>query len=150
ISCFDSSWSKRAIDYFKKYVSKRHTFTGKIYSSVNRVVRLELFKNDDMKVSFNDELVNIGYAEKWEENSQSKLNHSHRRRDAATRDDSLGHIRFESFAPGVYNPDDAVQLSPEFYPNFGANIRTHERIQLRGPFNPLECTFKGVSRQTSF
>jgi hypothetical protein len=113
-------------------------FIGKIYSSVNRVVRLELFKNDDMKVSFNDELVNIGYAEKWEENSQSKLNHSHRRRDAATRDDSLGHIRFESFAPGVYNPDDAVQVFAIFWSVFRFSVLIYVCIDsFRLNFTPI-------------
>ena len=111
------------------------------------MVRLELFDNLDRSESFNDLLVSIGYAEKWEESTQSKINHESRRRAQLLRDVSQSGLKLEDhLKKGVYDPDDVVELEIKFDPmNRAMNIRSHEKISVRGPYSPLECRFTGVS-----
>ena len=80
---------------------------------VNRVVRLELFDNVNREESFNDLLISIGYAEKWEESPQSRINHDARRKAQLTRDESVGQLRLEILGrKGVYDPEDIVEVCP--------------------------------------
>ena len=91
-------------------------FAAKIFSVVNRTVRLELFDNVHRAESFNDMLINIGYADKWEESPQSRLNHEARRRMLPTRDESGGRLKLELVdQTGVYNPDEVIEVSIALY-----------------------------------
>lgn len=78
---------------------------------INRVVRLELFDNVNRKKSLNDMLVLDGYAEKWEESPQSRMNHEQRRRAQLTsRVMSSDELRLERSEKGVYNPDEVTEV----------------------------------------
>ncbi len=87
-------------------------FIAKIYSVIERVVRLELFETENRNQSFNDLLISIGFAEKAEENIQSKLNHEHRRNAQLMRDNTRGLLRLEdtSDRKGVYNSEDVIEV----------------------------------------
>ncbi len=87
-------------------------FIAKIYSVVERVVRLELFETENRNQTFNDLLISIGFAEKADENIQSKLNHEHRRNAQLMRDNTRGLLRLEdtSDRKGVYNSDDIIEV----------------------------------------
>ena len=107
---------------------------------INREVRVELRDSIKMDESFNELLINHGYAEKWEETPQSRLNHDQRRRALLARDDSKGILRLEKVdEKGVYNPDDVIEVEVNFDSNDKTkNVRSLEKIIIKGPYSPLE------------
>ncbi|XP_054164697.1 ATP-dependent RNA helicase TDRD9-like [Oppia nitens] len=151
ISCFDNRWSKRSIKCFNSL--KKKSITARIYSVVNRVVRMEIFEGNKRDESFNDILVSIGLAEKITETQQSQLNHDHRRRACLDRNKTLSHsqdpLKLETFdKPGIFDPDDVIEFDVDSERN---NLfrDSHEKIAIKGPHSPLECTFIGVNRKTA-
>ncbi|GFW11949.1 ATP-dependent RNA helicase TDRD9 [Trichonephila clavipes] len=136
-SCKSTSgnWSQRAIQWFKKEVSGQ-TLYAKIYSVIQGTVRMELIKqaHDGTILNINEQLKKLEFAEPAEESFASKQNHELR---SNASDYSSSQIISESVSR---------DLELSWNEAEDENIKkTGRTIQLRGPFNPLEVCYCGLS-----
>lgn len=120
--------------------TKLLTCLGRIYSVVDRVLRLELFANDDLLESVNDLMVKNGYADRCEETCISKQDHKIR----------LNYQKVEyNFPENTYNSDQVYTLTYDDFSKICEDLSySTDKIQIKGPNSPIEASFAGMSNLT--
>ena len=114
-----------AIEWF---VNATHNtdLTGKVYSVVNRVVNIELYRVGDYVTSINKFLVASDFAVDCEEDYLSKCNFEERKRYSGQPDEN------DALRSTTYNEINFDEIEP---PSENECVR---RVMLKGPFSPLE------------
>ncbi|KAG1700906.1 ATP-dependent RNA helicase TDRD9 [Nymphon striatum] len=140
----NGKWSKEALQLINSMlnVGGHHRFHGKIFSVVQGVVRMELFRTHDRtqtQISINDMLISKGFAEKVLESYLSRQNHSFRL-------DSLYYRSLGSFLPKSEN---SGSLSFSSIPSLDSKSQSKVKLRLRGPLSPLEVDFRALTRAGS-
>lgn len=160
LHCIDDNWSEEANREFQSYVQGKKQLIAKVFSVVNKIVRVEIFDASlplEDSFSINNYLLLCGLAEKWHESQQSLLDHNARRRYIISGGrNQLNSIFFDQLDDDMtpsephdtslmYYQDDVVQVSiEESEPSTSrTNIFDHEKIRLKGPNSPLESAFIG-------
>lgn len=132
----NGNWSKDANRYFIR-ATRNCDLYGRIFSVVNGVVSLELFKMDQNRkqISINECLIEEGFAEPVEESFLSKANHEireQRQMDPATRTVYNNMQDAEIWSENKYEPPDRRDCKLN--------------LQLRGPMSPLEMKVFSYAR----
>ncbi|XP_056021255.1 ATP-dependent RNA helicase TDRD9-like isoform X2 [Ostrea edulis] len=137
--CPDGHWTREATDLFRSRVDQQSLF-AQVYSTVRDTLRVDLIQSfpNGRQVSYRQELINLGYGEKGEENYLSKKDHEQRQAPQSVRhqedrvrpsDDWLG------TALSTSSPLSAAPLT-----------RTRgQKIFLKGPNNPYEMQFYSLT-----
>ncbi|KAF8774277.1 ATP-dependent RNA helicase TDRD9 like protein [Argiope bruennichi] len=136
-------WSPEANMWFKTQVSGQKLF-AKVYSVVQNVIRVELVTRaeDGQIISLNKSLIDLEYAERAEESLASKQNHEQRDKIASYK--SSNSIIFEN------NIAKDFEVSWREAKNYNDITKTGRTIELRGPYNPLEVSYCGLSNVDRF
>lgn len=128
-------WSDQATQIF---VEKTEGFVlcAKVYSVVNSVVHLELYKSQQRRnVTLNQWLIDQGYAQPCEESYLSKENHEKREMYA----------RSENFSTIVEEDD----IEENTYDLEAPDVtECNDKIHLKGPFSPLEMRVYGITNSS--
>ncbi|CAL1265541.1 unnamed protein product [Larinioides sclopetarius] len=133
----NGQWSPEANMWFKTAVSGR-ILHAKVYSVVQGIVRVELMKkaDDGCIININKELVKREYAEPAEESFASKQNHEQR-------------LKASTYASNIITP--GCNTSNDFEvpwsetKSYDEITKTGRSIRLKGPYNPLEVSYCGLT-----
>lgn len=128
---YTDDWSQAACDLFWTLINKPDQLFGDIYSVVNSTVMVELIYKDENQdeISINQCLIEKKLAIKKEENYFSRFNHNLRLQHLDLSDEQCCH--YEKLQ---YNQD----YVSDIYPDPPAKTECSTRVNLRGPFSPLE------------
>ena len=131
------TWTKESRDWFVDNVSNK-TLKAEVYSVVNRVVNIQLYrKSDDGQwLNINQELIEKSFAVTAEEPAPSKLNHDLRRQNRNAKC-SNSSIDYDNRCYEVLRPygDD--------------KLRSGLKQKLSGPSSPLEVHFNSLITGTT-
>ncbi|XP_043272288.1 probable ATP-dependent RNA helicase spindle-E [Venturia canescens] len=138
ISRFPNKWSTNALILFEKLLKRKVPFFGEIYSVVDGIVRLKLIYGvEGEQIVWNDQLIELGFAEAKEEDYQSRCNHGLRERYSDLSVEQRQYYEKLQYTSGFINDS-----YPE-PPDFG---ECHTRVKLRGPFSPLEINLTSLAK----
>ncbi|KAG8184735.1 hypothetical protein JTE90_019337 [Oedothorax gibbosus] len=128
-------WSLAANSWFKANVNGLK-LTAKIYSVVQGVIRIELFKRDQhgININLNKELIKKGFAEPSEENLLSRQNNE-------IRVKACDYFRFNESEYDNATRDDVEVV----WKDAGECKQTACKARLKGPFSPLEVNYSGLT-----
>ncbi|GBM12800.1 hypothetical protein AVEN_247575-1 [Araneus ventricosus] len=109
-----------------------------VYSVVQGIVRVELMMkaSDGRIININKELIKREYAEPTEESFASKQNHELRLKASSYASNVIG--------TGSYTSND-LEVSWMEAKNCDEITKTGRSIRLKGPFNPLEVSYCGLT-----
>lgn len=128
-------WSECADRIFKEKIDGL-VLCAKVYSVVNSVVYLELYKTQQRQTAtLNQWLIDQGYAQPAEESYLSKANHEKRHLYATS--DNLSKMMEE----GAVEESVCDIESPDV-------SECNDNIHLRGPFSPLEMRVYGITNSS--
>ncbi|XP_066585489.1 probable ATP-dependent RNA helicase spindle-E [Prorops nasuta] len=133
---FRDDWGEEALEMLSSLIKPTATLIGKIYSVVNGVIRIELMhksKDNNTLISFNKTLVDKGYALAKEEEYLSRYNHNLRLQHEMLKEDERNALEKFQYDETNFITD---------YPNPPKLEDCTKKIQLRGPFSPLEVEFR--------
>nr|XP_022333202.1 putative ATP-dependent RNA helicase TDRD9 [Crassostrea virginica] len=130
--CPDSKWTREATDLFRSWTDQQFLF-GQVYSTVRGTIRLDLIQSlgNGRQVSFREELINLGFGERAEENYLSKKDHEQRQSPQVIRPQEE-RVRSSGDWVGAAisgaSPLSAVPLTKT----------RGQKLYLKGPSNPYE------------
>lgn len=129
-------WTDEANAWFKRTVSGK-VVKAKVYSVVQDTVRMELLLQAPNGTidSLNKKLITMGFAEEAEESLTSKQNHEYREKC----------LEYTSNTVPQGAGFSSMELSLEDAIGFSHIKTTRNKIRLRGPSNPLEAAYVGIT-----
>lgn len=138
----NDQWTRPAQEFFSRIVMGQY-LVGRVYSVVDNVVRVHLFvRGGPGQVSVNDELVNRGFADYYEESFLSKKDHQLRERVESYYQS----VTSEAVDPRIIETANEVDSSKL---DVGALQISSRKAKLHGPFSPLESRLVGMSKLCS-
>lgn len=143
VKCPDGKWTKEANNVFTNMVLGKK-FLAQIYSVVHQRVRLELVhhQSNGMEVSINQQLISLMLADKAEETYLSKQDHDWRMLESTA---AAGNMTDRSIA--AVAPQTALSLNIK---TPDSSRRKGRRINLVGPYSPLEMEFVCMTQAGAF
>ncbi|XP_062595523.1 ATP-dependent RNA helicase TDRD9-like [Saccostrea cucullata] len=137
--CPDGCWTREATDLFRRWVDQQSLY-GQVYSTVRDTLRVDLIQScgNGRQVSFRQELINLGYGERGEENYLSKKDHEQRQAPQAVRTQEQRTQPTEDWLGTAIRTSAPLSAAPL--------TRTRgQRIHLKGPHNPYEMQFYSLT-----
>ncbi|KAH1007345.1 hypothetical protein HUJ04_004591 [Dendroctonus ponderosae] len=126
-------WHEKVNGHFRRW-SNGILLYGEVYSVVNEVVELDLYRNPIKDLSLNDYLIREGFADKSSPSYLSKCDHDRRLQIQSAHNPSEEAQRL-----------DGVEKIISFSDFVDPNVSASDAIiaPLRGPFSPLEASVYG-------
>lgn len=137
------------LDVFASLVLNCNDVWGMVYSVVNDVIALKLFRGQDNGVSINDKLLADGVFVKWDEPSQSKFDSNVRFHHRATEEEEPLYTLTEACTVENFIPEGEAKYLADSLINSYNSPFSKEKVKLKGPYTPIEVSFEGVTRQDS-